>query len=233
MIMPAHPMARWSAGVTLVAGSIILPFLVFGERLEFWSVEAMAGTQAGIAATGFVLLVADVLLPVPSSFVLTALGTALGFLPGIAVGALGMTAGCCLAYALGNWLGPDRAGAFITPAERARLSRLLDRNGLLMLAACRAVPVLAEASILVAGILRLPRRRVLAVTTCANIGVSGCYVLLGAGVSDGASFALAFASAMALSALAMVAARRFGSVVPDLRSVPGPATLRTEDARDH
>ncbi len=231
--MPAHPMVRWSAAIILVAGSIILPFLVFGERLEFWSVGAMSGTQAGVAATGFVLLVADVLLPVPSSFVLTGLGTTLGFLPGIAVGALGMTAGCCLAYALGSWLGSARAETFITPAEQARLSRLLDRNGLLMLAACRAVPVLAEASILVAGILRLPRTRVLAVTTCANIGVSGCYVVLGAGGSDGASFVLAFASAMAVSALAMVAARKFGGLVPEHGPVPGPAPLRTEEARDH
>jgi uncharacterized membrane protein YdjX (TVP38/TMEM64 family) len=204
------PGLRWLTGGLLLVAFVVVPFLLFGDRLELWSEARMQAAGAAAAVTGLALLAADVVLPVPSSFVLTALGTILGAAGGTMVGALGMTLGCGFAYALGGMLGPKGAERFLTPAEQARLSGLFERHGMLLLAACRAVPVLAEASILAAGILRLPVRRVMAATTAANIGVSGCYAILGAAVSDGTTFLVAFAASIALPALAMVAARRLG-----------------------
>jgi uncharacterized membrane protein YdjX (TVP38/TMEM64 family) len=204
-----HRLVRWSAAAVLLLAFVVVPFLLFGDRLERWSVGMMHAEGAIAALVGIVLLVADVLLPIPSSFVLTALGTTLGGIGGTLVATLGMSMGCGLAYGLGHALGPARAERLLARDEQARLADLFARHGMLALAACRAVPVLAEASVLAAGILRLPVRRVLPATALANLGVGGCYAALGATVTGEATFAAAFVASLALPAFAMAAAGRF------------------------
>lgn len=227
---------RWTAAALILGCFVVVPFMLFGARLELWSIAMMQASDAIAMVAGLFLLVADVLLPVPSSFVLTALGTTLGAVAGTVVGALGLTIGCCVAYALGYALGPERAQNLVHAGEQERLVRLFDRHGVVLLAACRAVPVLAEASILVAGILRLPLRRVLMVTTAANVGVGGGYAMLGATASDALTFAAAFLAAILVPALAIAAAkagaRANGSDLhmPDAGSLCAGETVPKEDA---
>jgi membrane protein DedA with SNARE-associated domain len=195
---------RWSAFAVLLLVLVVVPFLLLGKRLEPWATAAMQGDEASwtIGIVGGVLLAADVLLPVPSTFVLTVLGTVLGAGAATAVGALGMSVGCVFAYALGRVVEPSVAERFVTAEEQERFAKRIKGHGLLVLAACRGVPILAEASILAAGILRLPVRSVLLTTTAANIGVAGCYALLGASATDGSTFLVAILASLALPALA-------------------------------
>jgi uncharacterized membrane protein YdjX (TVP38/TMEM64 family) len=206
---------------------VVIPFLLVGESLEDWSVAALRESATGRAAAwiGGALLVADVFLPVPSSFILAALGTTLGAAAGTLVGALGMSLGCVLAYGLGSALGPSRAERLVTREEQARLARGFARHGWLALAACRPVPVLAEASVLAAGILRLPKGPALLTTSAANLGVAGCYAALGASAGDGAALAAALAASMILPGAALALAgllRRRSAAAP-------PEALRPED----
>jgi membrane protein DedA with SNARE-associated domain len=99
-------------------------------------------------------------------------------------------------------------GRFVSAQEQARCAGYFAQHGLLVLAACRAVPVLAEASILAAGALRLPVRSVLLTTSAANLGVAGCYAALGASATDGPGFAVVLLASLALPAFALAISGR-------------------------
>src|SRR5690348_11447548 len=95
--------ARWTLVVLGLLAFIIVPFVIWETELNAWS-EALLRTSSGrgfVAAAVALLLVLDVLLPIPSSIVsgvaVTALGPALG---GAAIW-LGLSGGAALGYALG------------------------------------------------------------------------------------------------------------------------------------
>ena len=170
-----------------------------------------------MAGVGALLLTADIFLPIPSSLVGTTLGSILGAWPGTVVGAVGLTTGCILGYATGWAIGNPATRRFIG-AEKSRRARIwLERSGIAALIVCRAVPVLAEASIITAGVLRLAPLRVFVATTLSNVGISFVYATLGASIADIWSFLLGFALAMAIPGLVLAAAkiveRRFSSLV--------------------
>jgi membrane protein DedA with SNARE-associated domain len=83
---------------------------------------------------------------------------------------------------------------------------LLDRRGLPILALCRPVPVLAEASVIAAGVVGMPFGRTLFVTGFANLGFSAVYALLGASAQTMLGFLFAAAASLALPALALLGA---------------------------
>src|SRR5215218_5166921 len=133
----------WFLGLGLLA-FIILPFVVLGERLESWVPMLMGPSSAAVATAGvgMVLLASDIVLPVPSSLVLTALGAALGSLMGTLVGAAGLTAGCVLGYALGRLAGEAGATSLLQGARKETAPPLFEKYGLAFVVASRAVPVL-------------------------------------------------------------------------------------------
>ena len=102
------------------------------------------------AAVGVGLLVADVLLPVPSSLVMIAHGAAFGVAAGTLLSLAGSLGATLVGFALGRRGGPllDR---LVPQAERARVNRLLARYGALAILVTRPVPMLAEATAILAG----------------------------------------------------------------------------------
>ncbi len=203
---------RWRRFAVLAAALlafVIVPFALFGDRLEALSRDLVSGTTSTFAAAtaGFLLLAADVALPVPSTLVITALGSALGLLNGTAVAVAGLTLGCLIGYGLGLWLGHDFAERSLGPEDFGYLHRQLDRYGVLVLALCRPVPVLAEASVIVAGVAGMGLKQVLVVTTLANVVFASVYALLGAAAGSGSGLALALAASAGLSLAAIVVAR--------------------------
>jgi uncharacterized membrane protein YdjX (TVP38/TMEM64 family) len=107
-----------------------------------------AGPLAGVI--GVALLIADVVLPVPSSLVMIAHGALFGVWIGTLLSMIG-SVGCSLAgFAMGR-AGRDTVRRFVTDAEYARASRLLDRWGMAGIVATRPVPILAEVMSIIAG----------------------------------------------------------------------------------
>ena len=74
--------------------------------------------------------------------------------------------------------------------------------------AARPIPVLAEASVLGAGLSRLPFRRFALLTTLANLGIAAVYSAAGAFAAGTGSLLLAFAGALLLPATVMLLTRR-------------------------
>ncbi len=174
--------AGWALLVCGVLALVLVPFALFGARVDAW---AAGFFHPGGAPPGWValviagLLAGDVVLPVPSSLVGTAAGYLLGFAGGTAVAWAGMTAGALLGYALGARAGRPAATRLVGPAELARLEALRARFGDGVLVVTRPVPVLAEAAVVFAGVGRMPLRRFLALTAASNLGISAAYAAVG------------------------------------------------------
>jgi uncharacterized membrane protein YdjX (TVP38/TMEM64 family) len=202
------------AGIILAALVllVVVPFLIFGDALEAWATRAVSAdvSRATIAWIGAALLASDVLLPIPASIVSTALGVFLGAGAGTAVSAAGMTAGCIMGFAIGRVARAALVRRLVPQGELDESLRWLERYGVIVLVLCRAVPVLAEVSVIAAGMARQRFTRVFAATTLANVGVSLAYASIGAAAGDLAHFLLAFCLSLALPAvgLAMVSGVR-------------------------
>lgn len=184
--------------VGLVAGVlavILIPFFLWGEQLEAFG-QTMLNSARGewwVGPAIAFLLAADVFLPVPSSILATAAGALLGFAGGTAANLVGMMAGCALGYSAGK------------AAERAaddRVRKLWERYGEWTVVVARAVPVLAEASVLFAGMTGMNRRRFFLLTTAANAGISLLYAAVGAFAVEWNSFLAAFLGSLVVPAMA-------------------------------
>lgn len=192
-----------------VALAIIIPFLLFGDAIEAWFADLArpeAGTARGaFGAILFGLLALDVLLPVPSSLASTLCGVVFGLWGGfwLSFGAMTVSA------ALGYWLGRACSGyarRLIGERENALLRLFLRRYGTPALVALRTVPVLAEASVIFAGLGRMDVTRAAWPLLLGNAAVSLIYAWVGdAGRSPDAMLP-AFLGSLALSALLMAAA---------------------------
>ncbi len=170
--------------IALILAVPIVPFLFCGWYLEPQIEALVSGSwlreRPWVAASlGIGLLVADIVLPIPSSLVGTFLGALLGIAAGGLVIWIGLNLGALVGYELARWFSfgwRNRLGS--NPAHH-RIAQLRDHWGLGALAVCRGVPVLAEASILAAGIYRLPRISFWIMVAPANLGLALAYAILG------------------------------------------------------
>jgi uncharacterized membrane protein YdjX (TVP38/TMEM64 family) len=177
---------------------------------------AAAGVELGTdvsgspapALVGVLLLVVDVLLPVPSSLVMVGFGASYGPIVGALLGAAGSLGALATGYHVGR-AGTrfvDRVG---TPAERARGHRMLRRWGPVAVIAPRPVPVLAETVAVLTGAAGLPRHHVLLAGTLGVTPMAAAYAMAGAWARDtGALGVVVFLLLIALAALTALALRR-------------------------
>ena len=203
--------ARFAVPGLIVVAMIVVPFLVFGESIEDWAFEVMAdpARRAQAAAVAALLLAGDILLPVPSSILGVALGALVGVVWGTLVGAAAMTVGSLVGLWLGRSLGAAPLKRWVGDEDYRWISGELAGRGLWVVVACRPVPVLAEASVIVAGAAGTPPARTLAALALANTGVSLVYAASGAVAMSEASLVLAFVAALVVPGAAWLIATLF------------------------
>lgn len=167
------------------------------------------------ATLGVGLLVADVVLPVPSSLVMVAHGALFG-VPG---GTLLSLAGSTGAAMFGFWIG-RRGGRslerLVTTEERARADLLLDRWGALAIIVTRPVPLLAETVAIMAGASRLGWGRAMLAALAGSLPPALLYALTGAAVANFQSTSLMFAFVLLITGIFWAVGRR---VMPVKKSV--------------
>jgi uncharacterized membrane protein YdjX (TVP38/TMEM64 family) len=203
------PVARWVLLSVLALALILIPFALYEESLAAWARDFVAGDRPKGLVAGAIagLLASDILLPVPSSLVATASGYLLGFAPGAAVAWAGMTVGALVGYGLGSKPARRFTRRFVGEDELRRASRAHERWGDWAILVCRAVPVLAEASVVFAGVAGMPLARFALLTGLSNLAIAAAYAAVGAFALEANSFLLAFFGAIALPALAMLLLR--------------------------
>ncbi|WP_448204893.1 TVP38/TMEM64 family protein [Azospirillum sp. sgz302134] len=195
---------RWTMLIAALVAAVVVPFLLFADQMDALAASVAEGAfgWGGAAVLGG-LLAGDILLPVPSSMVSTACGVLFGFPVGMAVSTAGLTGGCLIGYGMGRFLSGERLARLVSPAGAARVSAVMDRHGVWALVMLRGVPVLAEISVVMAGMLRLPLNRFVVATLLSNLGLSAAYAAAGAWAWDGGMTALApFIAAIGLPAAA-------------------------------
>src|SRR5687768_1042795 len=126
-----------------VVKSLNLPLLEDPAR---W----LAGGGPAAAAVSVGLLIADVVLPVPSSILMLGNGAMFGVVVGTALSLAGSLGATALGFLLGR-RGSALIGRLVTPAEKVRADRLLARWGALAIVVTRPIPLLAETTAILAG----------------------------------------------------------------------------------
>jgi uncharacterized membrane protein YdjX (TVP38/TMEM64 family) len=202
--------AQWMLLTSLVFAAILLPFILFGSRLEAWTerfIESASQQPILVALVLGGLLASDIVLPIPSSLTSTAAGFLLGFVKGLLVSLTGMTISCIIGYWLGRRLGRPVASRIVGNDGIERLEELSQRAGNWAIVIARPVPMLAEASVLFAGMSRMPLYQYLLLSTLSNLGISAVYATVGALSATVNSFLLAFAGSILVPLVAMVLVR--------------------------
>jgi uncharacterized membrane protein YdjX (TVP38/TMEM64 family) len=204
---PDRPVLRWSLLTALIFAIILVPFLFFGPQLETWTesfIRSATGYPGWIAAILGSLLAVDILLPLPSSLISTAAGFLLGLVGGLLTSWIGMTASCIIGFWLGKRYGRAAACRIVGESELEHLEVLSRRVGNWVIVITRPMPMLAEASVLFAGISGMPPGQFLLLTTLSNLGISAVYATVGALSADANSFLLAFAGSILIPLVAML-----------------------------
>ena len=199
---------RWAVLCTLLLALVLLPFFLFNRQFDELAAHVTQGGTSRwlIAAAILALLAVDVFVPVPSSIVSTAAGVLLGFGFGAAVVWTGMMAGCIIGYTVGS-RGSGAARRLVGDDGLQRASRLVQRYGDMAIVVCRPVPVLAEASVVFAGLVRAPFRRFAQLTAISNFGIALGYAAFGAFSLRLDSFLLAFGGALLLPGIFLLVSR--------------------------
>jgi len=198
---------RWVLLSTGVLAIILVPFFLFGEQIETWTesfLESASNQSTWVALVLGSLLATDILVPVPSSLTSTAAGFFLGLAGGTATSLAGMTVSCVVGYWLGARFGRPVANRLVGEQELARLEKLSQRFGDWVIVVTRAVPVLAEASALFAGISGMPMHQFLLLSTLSNLGISAVYAAVGAFSATVNSFLFAFGGSILVPLVAMI-----------------------------
>ena len=166
--------------ILLTLGIVLLvsaPFLIWGEAFAQPLLEAQSHRTGLLVVLAVGLLGADSVAPVPATLVIMFLAAKAGWLAGIFGGTIGLSLGVLAAA----WFGRTAVGRLVPrifpESELVRLRGGLQHNLALTLACWRSVPVLAEASVILAAAAGVPIKRIFRVTLLPNLAISTVYSL--------------------------------------------------------
>jgi uncharacterized membrane protein YdjX (TVP38/TMEM64 family) len=222
--MPKSAGVRWAIVGTLIAILVLVPFMIWDEQIAAWTEEFLVASAdrpwiAGGVVVG--LLAADIIAPIPNSLIATFSGMLLGFVQGTLASTIGMTISAVIGYYVGLKAGRPTIGKFVGDEELKRLERLVGRFGYWAIALTRALPVLGEASVIFAGMSKMPMVRFLVVSILSSLGLSAVYGAAGAFMREEASFVYAFLVSVAISALGMLVVSQIEKRVEKDAAAPG------------
>lgn len=164
------------------------------------------------AALGVTLLIADVLLPVPSSLVMVAHGALFGVVIGTLLSLLGSVGAALFGFAIGR-RGGKLLERIVTPAERARADKMLARWGALAVVVTRPVPILAETVAIMTGTSSIGWARMTLASFAGSLPPALLYALTGAAYANFQSVVLMFAATLIVAGSFWLIGRLFNSLV--------------------
>ncbi len=227
-------MRRLLIAFVLAAGLMLAVFAIWGESWQRTftvegSVEWLRGSGSWAWAAGIGLLVSDLVLPVPSTCVMSALGIVYGPWLGGAISAFGTLLGGVLAYWLCRAVG-ERAASYLLGDRRGDAGRLSTKLGMWVITLTRCLPVLPELTCCMAGLERMPLARFHIALACGCLPTSFVFAWIGAAGIERPWFALTLSIALpaVLFGVALWWMRRVRSA--PARSLDAGATARAPDA---
>lgn len=193
-------------------GLLLALFFLF-EALEipiFTDPSGIIGRGGATAAlVGVGLLVVDVFLPVPSSFVMVAHGALFGVWAGTLLSMFGQMGAALLGSAVGRAGGPLME-RMVSPEEKLRADRFVRRWGALAIVVSRPIPLFAETVAILAGVSRVPWLRVALAAAAGSLPPALLYALTGAVADSFQSAALMFGFVVLMTGLTWFIGTRLG-----------------------
>jgi uncharacterized membrane protein YdjX (TVP38/TMEM64 family) len=139
-------------------------------------------------ALGIALIWVDLVLPIPQTAVIAALGIIYGPLLGGLLGTLGLITSGLLGYCL-MLTGAQR---FVGSRSLHKMERLFDRGGAWAIILTRGLPYsVPEAMVFLAGLAGMPMRKFAAALTIGSVPTAFAFAAIGAGWADQPVAALA------------------------------------------
>jgi len=195
-------------------GGMLALFLLLFFLVDALSVPLLADPTpwlnrggAWAAALGVALLVADVLLPVPSSIVMVAHGALFGVVIGTLLSLLGSTGATLFGFWIGR-RGEKLLDRLVPPAERERADRLLKRWGMLAIVVTRPIPLVAETVAIMAGASPLTWGRTALAALAGSLSPALLYALTGATAARFQNTALMFLFVLLITGIFWLAGRK-------------------------
>lgn len=143
-------------------------------------------------AVGIALIWADLVLPIPQTAVIAALGIIYGTLLGGLLGSLGLITGGLLGYGLMLTAARRFAQRFARPRSLRKMESLFDRGGAWAIVLTRSLPYsIPEAMVFLAGLAAMPMRKFTAALTIGSVPTAFAFAAIGAGWADQPILALA------------------------------------------
>jgi uncharacterized membrane protein YdjX (TVP38/TMEM64 family) len=136
-------------------------------------------------AAGIVLIWADLVLPVPQTVVITALGVIYGTVLGGLLGSVGLITGGLLGYVLMLTSARRMVKRFVGPRSLNRMESLFERSGAWAIVLTRSLPYsIPEAMIFLAGLAGMPTRKFTAALVLGSVPTAFAFAAIGAGWAD-------------------------------------------------
>lgn len=183
--------------VALMASFLLLFLAVESAGVPLLTDPTPSMRHGGVlaAALGVGLLVADVLLPVPSSLVMVAHGAIFGVVSGTLLSVLGSMGAALFGFAIGR-RGGKLIERLVRPDERAHANKMLARWGALAVVVTRSVPLLAETVAIITGASPLGWGRMTLASFAGSLPPALLYALTGAAYANFQSATLMFGAVL-------------------------------------
>jgi uncharacterized membrane protein YdjX (TVP38/TMEM64 family) len=141
---------------------------------------------------GIALIWADLVLPIPQTAVIAALGLVYGTLLGGLLGSLGLITSGLLGYGLMLTSARRLAQRLAAPRSLHKMESLFDRAGAWAIVLTRSLPYsVPEAMVFLAGLAGMPMRKFIAALTIGSVPTAFVFAAIGAGWADQPVLALA------------------------------------------
>ncbi|MGL4461636.1 MAG: TVP38/TMEM64 family protein [Planctomycetia bacterium] len=175
--------------VLALVALMLTPVLIFDDEIDayFGGEEGLRRLQSfgGWAwLVGVGLIVADLVLPVPSTAVTAGLGMIYGPLVGGLLGGLGSTLAGLVAYGGCRLLGRRGLDFLVGDANLEKLRRFFAKYGLWAVALSRWMPLLPEALCCLAGMARMNLGPFVAALACGSLAMGFAFSFLGRAYLD-------------------------------------------------
>ncbi|MCK4342300.1 MAG: VTT domain-containing protein [Phycisphaerae bacterium] len=172
------------------------PLFIFGDRFDIAlegerGVAWLQGCGSWAWAAGSGLIIADLVLPIPATAVMAALGITYGLVVGgLLSGSASFIAGA-IAYAATRMMGPRAAEFLVGRKDLRRATTFFERSGGYAVAMSRPLPLLPEVVACLAGLARMPARAFFLALACGSLPSGFVYAGVGALAVDRPLIALA------------------------------------------
>ena len=162
----------------------LVPFLVWGDWFEQGfnreaAIEWLRGYGDWAWLPGIALLCLDLVLPIPGTAVMAALGFVYGPIVGGAISAVGSVLSGLLAYGLCRAMGKRVAIRLLGQKDYDKGQAFFGRAGGWVIVLSRWMPLLPEVVACMAGLTKMPSSRFAAALACGSVPLGFTYAFVG------------------------------------------------------